>query len=232
MLNVVKHRYRFLQAIQQSGQDASLRSACRTYKRRKAIPPQKAIAMSAHLCFLKTPLLALALGLAACSTNERLTQVDQKTGVRFANYKTYNFMDEVARNDSAFQRSGTGIFDLKRAVTQQMESRGYRKAAQPDLWVNIGIVTQTRTQTRPGDFRTDALPQYIGQRNYHWDARDVPVGQYEEGTATIELVDATRKEQVWQATTTKVLSKSPTKVARQIDDAVATAFEKFPVQPK
>jgi hypothetical protein len=161
-----------------------------------------------------------------------LAHVDQKAGVDFTKYKTYSFMDEVARNDSAFQRSGTGIFDLKAAVAQEMERRGYRKAAQPDLWVNIGMMTQTRTQTRPGDFRTDALPRYIGQRNYHWDARDVPVGQYEEGTATIELVDANRKELVWQSTTTSTLSKTPAKAAKQIDNAVAAAFEKFPVRPK
>jgi hypothetical protein len=188
--------------------------------------------MSAPFHLLKTPLLALALGLAACSTNEQLTQVDQKSGVNFANYKTYNFMDEVARNDSAFQRSSTGIFDLKYAVTQEMERRGYRRAAQPDLWVNIGMVTEERTQTRPGDFRTDALPRYIGQRNYHWDARDVPVGQYQQGTATIELVDAQRKELVWQGTTTSVLPKVRTKATKQIEKAVEAVFEQFPVQPK
>jgi hypothetical protein len=182
--------------------------------------------------FLKVPFFALSLSLAACSANEQLTKVDQKSGIDFASYKTYNFMDEVARNDSAFQRSGTGIFDLKAAVAQEMERRGYRKAAQPDLWVNIGMVTQTRTQTRPGDFRTDALPRYIGQRNYHWDARDVPVGQYQEGTATIELVDATRKELVWQGTTTSTLSKTPTKVTKQINEVVAAVFEKFPVRPQ
>ncbi len=188
--------------------------------------------MSTALNSLKKLLFALALGLTACSTNERLTQVDQKTGINFAQYKTYNFMDEVARNDSAFQRSGTGIFDLKLAVTQEMERRGYRKAAQPELWVNIGLVTQQRTQTREANFQTDGAPQYIGQRNYHWDARDVPVGQYQEGTATIELVDAARKELVWQGTTTSILSKAPTRSAKQINKAVETVFEQFPVQPR
>jgi len=181
---------------------------------------------------LRNPLLALALGLSACSANEQLTQVDQKTGINFRRYKTYNFMDAVARNDSAFLRSGTGIFDLKLAVTQELERRGYRKAEQPDLWVNIGIVNQTRIQTRPGDFRTDAVPRYIGQRNYHWDARDVPVGQYQEGTATIELVDAARKEQVWQGTTTSVLSRSASRSAKQITKAVESVFEQFPVSPQ
>ncbi|RZK22390.1 MAG: DUF4136 domain-containing protein, partial [Hymenobacter sp.] len=150
---------------------------------------------------LRIMLLAMALGLAACSANERLAQVDQKTGVNFATYKTYGFMDAVARNDSAFQNSGTGIFDLKRAVAVELARRGFQQAAQPDLWVNIGIVTQERTQTRQANFQFDGAPQYIGQRHYHWDARDVPVGQYQEGTATIDIVDAARKEQLWQGTT-------------------------------
>jgi hypothetical protein len=188
--------------------------------------------MCFSLGFFKMPLLALALGLAACSTNERLAQVDQKTGINFATYKTYGFMDAVARNDSAFQNSGTGIFDLKRAVTAEMARRGFQQSTQPDLWVNIGIVTQQKTQTRQANFQFDGAPQYIGQRRYHWDARDIPVGQYQEGTATIDIVDATRKEQIWQGTTTSILSDKPTKSAKQIDKAVSTMFEQFPVAPR
>jgi hypothetical protein len=188
--------------------------------------------MCFSLGFLKMPLLALALGLAACSTNEQLAQVDQKTGINFANYKTYGFMDAVARNDSAFQNSGTGIFDLKRAVTAEMMRRGFQQSAQPDLWVNIGIVTQQKTQTRQANFQFDGAPQYIGQRRYHWDARDIPVGQYQEGTATIDIVDAARKEQIWQGTTTSILSNKPIKSAKQIDKAVSAMFEQFPVAPR
>jgi hypothetical protein len=188
--------------------------------------------MSFLLNYIKAPALTMLLGLAACSTNERLAQVDQKTGVNFAKFKTYGFMDAEARNDSAFQNSGTGIFDLKRAVATEMTRRGFQQATQPDLWVNIGIVTEQKTQTRQANFQFDGAPQYIGQRRYHWDARDIPVGQYQEGTATIDIVDAARKEQVWQGTTTSILSRKPTKSAKQIDKAVATMFEQFPVAPR
>lgn len=178
--------------------------------------------------------LSLGLGLTACSAEqaEQAEQVDRRPNTDFTAYKTYGFLDAVARNDSTFQNSGTGIFDLKRAVTVEMARRGFQQAPQPDLWVNIGIVTEQRTQTRPGDFRTDAAARYIGQRNYHWDARDVPVGQYQEGTATIDIVDAARKEQVWQGTTTSILSRKPAKSAKQIDKAVATVFAQFPVAPR
>jgi hypothetical protein len=117
---------------------------------------------------LKKPLLALALGLAACSSEQATTKVDSRPGVNLARYKTYNFMDAVARNDSAFKNSGSNIFDLKRAVTRELEARGFQKADQPDLWVNLALVTQQRVQTREANFRTDGAPYYIGQRNYHW----------------------------------------------------------------
>jgi hypothetical protein len=190
--------------------------------------------MPTPLTSLKATLLLASLSLASCSAEqaEHLAQTDQRPGTNFAVYKTYNFMDETARNDSAFQRSGTGIFDLKRAVAHEMESRGFQRAAQPDLWVNIGIVTQQKDQTRETNFRQDGAPYYIGQRNYHWQAQDVVVGQYQEGTATVDIVDAARKEQVWQGTTTSILSRNPDKSAKQIDEGVATIFRKFPVQPR
>ena len=140
-------------------------------------------------------------------------------------------MDEAARNDAAFQSSGTGIFELKRAVAHELEIRGYRQAARPDLWVNIGIVTEQKNQTRETNFRFDGAPQYIGQRNYHWQAQDVVIGQYQEGTATVDIVDATRKEQVWQCTTS-ILSHKANKSAQQIDQAVATIFKRYPVAPR
>jgi hypothetical protein len=180
---------------------------------------------------LKATLLALSLGLAACST-EQAVQTDQRSNVDFTAYKTYNFMDEMARNDSTAQGEGTGIFEVKRAVAREMESRGYQRAAQPDLWVNIGIITQQKAQTRETNYRFDGAPQYIGQRNYHWQAQDVVVGQYQQGTATVDIVDAARKEQLWQGTTTSILSKKTDKSDRQIDEAVTAIFKKYPVPPR
>lgn len=176
------------------------------------------------------PLLALALGLAACSS-EQFTQTDSRPGVNLTQYKTYNFMDQLARNDSAFINTGSNIFDLKRAVTHELEIRGFRMAEKPDLWVNLGLVTEQRTQTRTANYQFDG-PYYIGQRNYRWQANEIPVGQYQEGTATIDLVDAARKELVWQGVTTSVLSRTPSRASKQINKGVAEVFARFPVPAK
>lgn len=184
--------------------------------------------------FLTTPkklLLALALGLGACSS-EQYTHVDSRPGVDLSRYHTYNFMDAVVRNDSAFVGSGTNIFDLKRAVTRELEARGFRQAPQPDLWVNIGLVSEQRTQTRETNLVSDPAPAYIGQRYYHWQATEVPTGTYQQGTATIDLVDAARKELVWQGTTSAVLPRSRTRATKQIEAGVADVFARFPVSAR
>ncbi|AWM33694.1 DUF4136 domain-containing protein [Hymenobacter nivis] len=189
--------------------------------------------MSLPFQLLKKPLLALALGLAAGAPAwAQATQTDQKTDTDFTRYKTYNFMDEAARNDSASADLGANIFDLKRAVVHEMEARGYQRAAQPDLLVNIGISTRLLTQTRETNFLNDGAPYYIGQRNYRWQAQNIPVGHYRAGTATIDVVDAARREQVWQGTTTTILSRKPNKAAQQIDKGVAEAFAKFPARAR
>ncbi|WP_161599569.1 DUF4136 domain-containing protein [Hymenobacter nivis] len=182
---------------------------------------------------LRIPLLALALGLVAgAPAQAQVTNTDQKADADFTRYKTYNFMDETARKDSTAADLSANIFDLKRAVTRELEARGYQRAAQPDLLVHIGVATQLLTQTRETNFLNDGAPYYIGQRNFRWQAQNVPIGQYREGTATIDVVDAARKEQVWQGTTTSILSRKSRKAAQQIDKGVAEAFAKFPGQAR
>ena len=182
-------------------------------------------------CFLlpKKSLLTLAFALAAgAPARAQATQTDQKTNVDFTRYKTYGFLPETTRNDSTTGDLGANIFEVKKAVAHEMEARGYQRAARPDLLVNIGISSKEMVQTRETNFLNDGAPYYMGQRSYRWQAQNVPVGQYLEGTATVDVVDAARKEQIWQGTTTRVLSHKPDKAAHQIDKGVAEAFAKFP----
>lgn len=173
--------------------------------------------------------LGLGLGAGACTSAAPVTQTDSRPGFDLSRYHTYNFLDAVAPTDSAVTSSGTNIFDVKRAVARQLEARGFRRADQPDLLVNIGLVDHQRVQTRQANYLTDGAPYYIGQRNYRWRAGDIPVGTYREGTATIDLVDAARKELVWQGVTTSVLSNKPSRATEQIEKGVADVFAKFPV---
>ncbi|MBX0288857.1 DUF4136 domain-containing protein [Hymenobacter sp. HSC-4F20] len=179
---------------------------------------------------MKTTLLVLllAVGAASCSP-VRVETSTQVPGTDFSAYKTYNFMDVTARNEAAFAGGAVGIEELKRAVAREMENRGYQRAESPDLWVNIGVVTEEKVQTRETNIQFDG-PRYIGQRRYHWESQQVPVGTYKYGTATVDVVDAARNTQIWQGVAASTLSKDPEKLAARIDEGIATMFEKYPVR--
>ena len=181
------------------------------------------------MLLMKTCFFLFLLALTGCAA-EQVQHTEQAPNVNFRSYRTYNFLDVTARNEAAFHGPGTGVETLKQAIGRELQRRGYQLAASPDLLVNIGVVTQDKVQTRETTLR-DA-PIYLGQRNYHWQSQDVVVGHYEEGTATVELVDAARQELIWQGSVKSVLSPKPDKFSRRIDAAVAALFEQFPVQPR
>lgn len=178
---------------------------------------------------MKTFFLLLLLACTACSP-VRVESTSQTPGVNFSAYKTYNFMDVTSRNEAAFQGPGTGIEELKSAVARELERRGYQRADSPDLLVNIGVVTQEKVQTR--ETTIYEAPRYIGQRRYRWQSEEVPVGRYAEGTATVDVVDATRNERIWQGVAASTLSKDPEKLASRINEGITEMFEKYPVAPK
>ncbi|OUJ76113.1 DUF4136 domain-containing protein [Hymenobacter crusticola] len=178
---------------------------------------------------MKKALLLLPLLLAACSPT-RVISTDAQAGVDFTTYKTYNFLDVTARSEATLPGPGGVTYQLKEAVAAQLQRRGYRQAAQPDMWVNIGVVVQDRVQTRQTDIR-DA-PRYIGQRNYHWQSQEVVVNQYEEGTATVELVDAARNERVWSGAVASTITRNSDKLEKRIEQAMESLFARYPVPPK
>jgi hypothetical protein len=176
--------------------------------------------MKAFACIL---LLAVT---TACSV-EQVQYAKQQPGVNFAAYKTYNFLDVKARNETDYPGQVHGVPELKYAIGNELERRGYKLAENPDVWVNIGIVTRDKVQTRQTDIH-DA-PVYLGQRRYSWKSEEIVVNKYEEGTATVEIVDAARNEMVWQGAVASALARDYDKRTRRIEKAVETLFEKYPV---
>lgn len=179
---------------------------------------------------MKTLLIVLLLSVAACSP-VRVESTSQTPGVDFTAYKTYNFMDVTARNEAAFAGgSGLSVDHLKQAVAREMERRGYQRADSPDLWVNIGVVSEQKVQTRETTIR-DA-PRYIGQRRYRWESQQVPVREYTEGTATVDVVDAARNERIWQGVAASAIGKDAGKLVERINEGITAMFAEYPVQPQ
>lgn len=115
---------------------------------------------------------------------------------------------------------------IKSAVASELTQRGYQQTSgNADLMVNLGLVVQEKTQTRQTNIRE--APIYIGQRRYSWQSQEVPVGQYQEGTLNVDVVDAKSNQLLWDAAVRSILTKRSVDPAN-INEAVAKLFEKFP----
>ncbi len=136
----------------------------------------------------------------------------------FENYKTFNFY-EVEQPTSIY------LDDLKKAIIDQLSSKGYAISDNPDLMINIGSTIEEKVQTRETDYRDIS---YMGQRNYSWQSEEVVVNKYKEGTVVLDFVDTQTDELVWQGIAAGTISGKKSEMISRINKGVEMLFEEFP----
>lgn len=142
-----------------------------------------------------------------------------------AQYQTFNFLEYDVQILVEVERRPENVDHLKAAIIRELEAKGLSQSDAPDLFVNIGVVVKEEIQTRETDVRTDM--RYLGQRNYHWEVQEIPIGTYNEGTINIDLVDAAKNERVWEGSASEVILKNNDKMQKRIDKGMKKAFKKF-----
>lgn len=172
-----------------------------------------------QLCWLS---LSLGLIVTACSPVRVTTnRLENEVG----NYRTFNFYDVNVQNPDSIPSQPARIEMLKDAVARELTNLGLEQAANPDLWVNIGVVVEDKVQTRQTDIRE--APVYIGQRNYHWESEEVVVNEYRQGTVTIDLISAATNQMVGQSVASSVLVADDEKLQKRINEGVAQVFDEL-----
>lgn len=159
-------------------------------------------------------------------TPVRVVSTQEKENIDYNIYRTFNFMDVSFRNDAVANNDMEEFVLLKTAIAKEMEHLGYVQADNPDLWINIGIVVEQKTQTRTTDIRE--APLYIGQRRYHWESEEVVVANYEEGTVSVDMVDADKNERVWEGVAAGTVTDNPQKLEKRINKVMELLFQEFP----
>ncbi|AMH07342.2 DUF4136 domain-containing protein [Achromobacter xylosoxidans] len=168
--------------------------------------------------------------LAACASSPAIKS-DYDHQADFSRYRTFGYMSPLGTDKAGYSTLLTER--LKDATRGQMEMRGYvYDASNPDLLVNFNGKLQQKTQV------TEAPPPpmgpYYGYRSgfyggwpgYGWGDT---VYQYTEGTLNIDLVDARRKQMVWEGVAVGEVQNPDTATSSQnIDKAVAGIFAKYP----
>lgn len=171
--------------------------------------------------------------LSACS-NTPIIKSDYDVNANFASYRTYSFMEPLSTDRAGYTTLLTER--LKRAANFQMESRGYvYSPVEPDLLVNFQSHISNRSEyvQPPPPMMMWGFNSFGYQGNLYnnWPgyAFGPSVIQYSEGVLHVDLIDAKRRQLVWEGTGSSVLGNVQTAASSNaIDSLMSAIFARFP----
>ncbi len=179
---------------------------------------------------IRLALLLLVALLAGCATGPRIT-TDTDPAADFASYRTFAFYDPLAVETKGYATPSSQR--MKSAARREMESRGYvYDEAKPDLLVNINAYINERQDvisTPQLQFRTYYNYRYNSYvQSAFWTDR-TDVYNYSEGTLNIDLVDALRKQLVWEGIAVgRMANTKPAQRDTRIDSTIGEIFAQYP----
>ncbi len=172
------------------------------------------------------PLVLLFL-FASCSVVR--VNADFDKNVDFSQYKTYAFykagIDKVEVSDLDKKR-------ILRAIDEQMLAKGFTKSETPDLLVNI--FTKAREQVNVNQFNAGwGYGWGFGWNPWNFGGfggfgNNTTVSTSTEGTLFIDLIDAKKKEMIWQGEGQGNLTKNTAKKDENVKEFVTKILAQYP----
>ena len=161
------------------------------------------------------PLITLLV--ASCSTVKVATDYDTKAD--FSKYKTFAFyktgIDKAPISDLDKRR-------IMRAIETELLAKGMKKSKNPDMLVSLFTKSRERVNISDNFYGGFYYPFYYGRQNFN-------VSRYTEGTLFVDLIDAKKKELVWQGIGTGALRmRNVEKKKARIKEFVAEIVAQYP----
>ena len=160
---------------------------------------------------------------ASCSSVKVSSDFDKTAG--FASYKTYAFTPEAL---------GLPLDDINRnrvlgAIETELAAKGFTKnETSPDVLIDVtikGEQKQTATATNTGGYG-------YGRYGYGggFSTTTINYETYVDGTMFIDMIDASKKQLVWQGRGTKTIEPDASQKKREenINYAVKQIFLQYP----
>jgi hypothetical protein len=175
---------------------------------------------------------AFSVGLAACASTGARPDIRVNTSpeANFSAYSTFGFPEQTGTDRGGYSTLVTDYF--KAAVRDQMEARGYHYVeGRPDLLVNFYANVRERTEVR-----SDPSPAF-GYYGYRYGlyaawpmyAPDVETVTYPVGTANIDVVDARKKQLIWEGVAEgRITDDAMDRPREAIASVVTQLFARFP----
>ncbi|TDD94408.1 DUF4136 domain-containing protein [Flavobacterium cellulosilyticum] len=170
--------------------------------------------------FKLIPVLLLFI-LNSCSSVNVFSDFDKN--VDFSQYKTYAF------HKSGIDKVQISDFDKKRilnAIDTELSKKGMIKSENPDLLINFSTKEKERVDVNQFSFGMGYGWGY-GWNPYLWGGQPI-VSTSTEGTLFIDLIDARKKELIWQGEGVGYLTKSRNDKEARINEFVAKILSQYP----
>ena len=176
--------------------------------------------------FIKNFILIAFIGALATSCSSINVSSDFDRQADFASYKTYSFTKEAMElpiNDLNRKR----IID---AVSTELAAKGFTQSDQADVLIDLIVATQEKQSAT-----ATSSPGYYGAGyRYGWgggfSTTTINVENYTEGTLFVDMVDASKKQLVWQGRAVATLTPEAGSEKREarINEAVKQIFTRYP----
>ena len=168
-------------------------------------------------------LLPLFLVLILTSCTSIRVNADYDSRVDFTQYKTYAFhkngIDKVQVSELDKKR-------ILRAIDAELTKKGYTKSEDPDMLVNI--LTKEREQLSVNQFNMGWGYGWGWGWNPFFMGGNTFVNSTTQGTLYIDLIDAKKKELIWEGEGIGSLTENRAKKEEQINEFVAKIIAQFP----
>ena len=190
--------------------------------------------LHAHLPLLLACSLLSSLLVAGCASTPTIrSNVDPS--IDFSHFRTFGFFEPLATDRAGYQ----SLISQQLIISAEREliARGLLRAdTNPDLLVNFSADLDQR-------LRVTQVPTSRGARGFNGHRRgfystwpmyqQTEVRQYTKGTLGIDVVDAGRRQLVWEGVAlSRVTQRTIDNIGPELDAAVVEIFRDFPLQPK
>jgi hypothetical protein len=171
------------------------------------------------------PVLVFALLLSSCSSVRVAADYDREAN--FDSYKTFAFfkpgIDKAEISDLDKRR-------ILRSIEAELMAKGYTKSENPDMLVSIFTKSTQRVDIYNNAWGAGAWG-WGGYGRWGWGGNQVSTQT--EGVLFIDLVDANKKELIWQGSGTGYLvTNNVEKKEARIKEFVSELLSLFPPEKK
>ena len=168
-------------------------------------------------------IMSVLIWVAGCSSTRVWVNYDENTD--FTGYSTYHFVRPKPDNKPLRQKNIQNPYvnrELIQEIRPVMKEKGFEEVTSiedADLLVHFYAFIKSQSHYQPASYR-------VGRFGRIWRTRPGHVVNVKEGTLVIDIVDAEKKELVWQGVGKDLLN--PRNPAEHLLEAVEQVLSEFP----